>query len=126
MIYVKSRAGRRRLKTIRSLAATPHCAVTKEYLVQSPEMRAAWLSAAPNTEIARHAHSRSREIFIFISGDCQLESGGEIAELRSGDVAIIEPGEGHRFRVGRQGLVFFAVVAPNVDDAVLCDDEAKE
>lgn len=92
----------------------------KRYLLQSASMRVALMNVQRGSDIVRHSHSHSSELFYIVSGSCRLDAGAESVQLNAGDMAIVAPGEAHYFQIGeQQDLVLLAVVAPNLDDAVL-------
>ena len=54
-----------------------------------------WCVIAPGTASTPHAH-HEHEIFIAVAGGAVLESEGEQADFRAGDVVYFPPGVEHR------------------------------
>jgi mannose-6-phosphate isomerase-like protein (cupin superfamily) len=58
--------------------------------VLNAPFEASWCVIAPGTASLSHAH-HEYEIFVAVSGEAVLESGGERAPFRAGDVAHFPP-----------------------------------
>lgn len=91
----------------------------KRYVRDSDRMRAAVLRLPGGTRVPLHDHRESEELFYVVSGSCRLEVAGEGVTLEAGDIAVVEAGEAHALISGEGELVLLAVVAPNLEDAVL-------
>lgn len=97
----------------------------REMVIEAPTMRAGMLGFEAGEVVPRHAHHESEELFLFLSGRCMFEAGGERCEVGEGDIVLVAPGEGHTF-TAHTPLRVLAVVSPNVDDhELVADDERR-
>lgn len=89
----------------------------RRMLVLEERVRSAFLGYAPGDSVHLHAHLESDEVFFVVSGSAELDVAGEVVAAAAGDLLHVGAGELHAIRVGVDGLVLLAVVAPNRDDA---------
>lgn len=55
------------------------------------------LPARGGARLARHIHLKSRETFVVTEGELTIEKGSDVAVLKVGESAVVEPGEHHRY-----------------------------
>lgn len=94
----------------------------REMVIEAPAIRAGILGFDAGEVIPLHAHTESEELFLFLSGRCTLDAGGEQCEVSAGDIVLISPGEIHTF-TAHTALRLLAVVSPNTDDHLLMGDD---
>jgi dTDP-glucose pyrophosphorylase len=57
-----------------------------------------------------HRHFDAEEIYIFVEGECLMQTGNEEHDVKPGDAVVIAPGDFHRvFNVGNGPISFVAV-----------------
>ncbi|MBI5193714.1 MAG: cupin domain-containing protein [Nitrospirae bacterium] len=68
----------------------------------------------PGQEISAHVHPHGQDIWTVISGTAEYYQGvGLSAHLKSGEIAIAEPGQVHgAMNTGSEPFIFISVVAP--------------
>jgi quercetin dioxygenase-like cupin family protein len=101
-----------------------HDGYFRRAIVETPRVRAYWLSFAPGTTVPEHAHGTADEIFYVVGGAARIELRDEVHAVEPGDTLVLEPGEFHRIVVGDEPFVLLAVVAPNADDTLPGQDRA--
>jgi len=67
---------------------------------------------APGQATERHYHREAEEIYFVLSGEGELELGGERKVVAPGEAALIPPGAWHRIRAGSAELRFLCCCAP--------------
>lgn len=89
----------------------------RRMLVSEARVRSAFLGYAPGDSVHLHAHLESDEVFFVVSGSAEFDVAGEVVSAAAGDLLHVLAGELHAIRIGADGLVLLAVIAPNLDDA---------
>lgn len=65
----------------------------------------------PNCSIGRHRHKGDFETYYILKGTAQVEDGGKIYDVQSGDVTICSDGACHSIRnVGDDDLEYIALI----------------
>lgn len=93
-------------------------------LVFDERVRSAFLGYAPGDSVHLHAHLESDEVFFVVSGSAEFHVAGEAVATAAGDLLHVGAGELHEIRIGDDGLVLLAVVAPNLEDAWVPGEDA--
>jgi mannose-6-phosphate isomerase-like protein (cupin superfamily) len=67
----------------------------------------------PGAGEVRHYHQRARQLFYVLTGELQIELGGQLYLLSPADSLEVPPGEPHRVRnTGSIDVAFLVVSAP--------------
>lgn len=53
------------------------------------------VNVPPGSHIPPHSHGTSLEVYVVTRGTCELIVNGERAEMRPGDILLMEPGDVH-------------------------------
>ena len=81
-----------------------------------------------------HRHRRNEELYLFLSGEGEFQSDGEVRPVRAGTCVRCAPAVGRAWRnTGREPLVFVCVQAPagaygpgkTVEDGELADEAVR-
>lgn len=64
-----------------------------------------------------HYHKKKDETFYVIDGECELEIGDQLREMKKGDYQRIRPGDRHRFS-SKTGCVIIETSTQHSDDDV--------
>lgn len=64
----------------------------------SRHLSLALATVAPGQCTRRHRHRRSEEVYYILTGEGELERGGQRLLLKAGEAALIKPGEEHCIR----------------------------
>src|SRR4051812_16391861 len=75
------------------------------------------LGYAPQGIDEPHAHTRMTEIYLVARGTSDLRVGETTFTLRPGDVAVVEPGEGHTFLSSSPDYFHFVIQTPGLQGA---------
>jgi mannose-6-phosphate isomerase-like protein (cupin superfamily) len=68
---------------------------------------------APTQSTQRHYHAASEELYYVLEGSAELEVGGELRRVGTGDGVLIPPGAWHQIRNdGAGNLRFLCCCAP--------------
>ena len=60
-----------------------------------------------------HAHAAESELYLVVSGHCQVRDKNGITEVRSGDAFLFQPGEPHQLTNGGNEDFVYYVIADN-------------
>jgi len=66
---------------------------------------------APGTVVARHAHPEAEQAMWIVEGSMRMTVGNETAELRPGDVVVVNRGIEHEL-VSEEGVTFVEAMSP--------------
>jgi mannose-6-phosphate isomerase-like protein (cupin superfamily) len=97
----------------------------RRMVVNESRLRTAMLGYAPGDRVHLHAHLDSDEIFYVVAGHARFVVDDRTIEAAPGDLLHIRAGGRHAFWVHDEPLVLLAVVAPNLDDAWVPDEERR-
>ena len=79
---------------------------TGDTLSKIESMNEAYLQ--PSEQVELHSHASAEEVFVFISGKGEMEVDGQVLEITSGDVLLIQPAEMHLLtNTGKEVMRFF-------------------
>ena len=95
--------------TIRELAGPAWTAARAQSLAEA--------TVDPGGETAEHYHSRSEELYLFVSGRGRMRLGDDEAEVVAGDCVVIPPGVAHKlWNTADDPLVLLCCCAPAYSD----------
>lgn len=85
----------------------------RSVVLQTQESAIVVWHVAPGQEIAAHIHPHGQDTWTVISGEADYYKGnGEIAPLRTGEIAVAKPGQVHGAKNnGSEPFIFVSVVA---------------
>jgi mannose-6-phosphate isomerase-like protein (cupin superfamily) len=79
----------------------------------SRNLAVTWVKAAPGSQQPLHAHPRSEQIYVIVSGRGRIIVAGEEQEVTEGTLVFIQPGAEHAIRnPGPDELVYVSATAP--------------
>ena len=77
-------------------------------------MRGGYARWEPGFECDYHCHEGADEVFVFLSGRCEITVEGETRVCGAGETVYTRAGQRHKLKaVGYEPLEMFMVVAPN-------------
>src|SRR3712207_5895240 len=77
-------------------------------------MRGGYARWEPGFECDYHCHEGADEVFVFLSGRCEITVEGETRVCGAGETVYTRAGQRHKLKaVGDAPLEMFMVVAPN-------------
>ncbi|MBI2941773.1 MAG: cupin domain-containing protein [Chloroflexi bacterium] len=87
---------------------TEHTSIRNRYL------RADYSTWQPGQECEVHSHDDAAEVFVFLSGECEITVEGETRVVSAGCTVYVGPGEKHKLKVpGNRPMEMFLAVMPN-------------
>jgi len=61
----------------------------------------------PQKSTTGHSHADAEEIYVFISGEGELENGPETIAVKGGDVVLVKAGDFHKVHNKGEGILSF-------------------